>query len=85
MSLDMQRIFSIILLTLPVLFSGFIFSSELKTAPSIAIAFSSNLLGAILGGFLEYNSMYFGFKSLYVLGIVIYLLAFYFSIRKKAA
>ena len=75
------KLLSIIVLTLPLFFSGLIFSSELKTTRSITTAFSSNLLGAILGGFLEYNSMYFGFQFLYVIGIIIYLLAFYASLR----
>jgi hypothetical protein len=35
-----------------------------------------NLLGAICGGLLEYNSMYFGFRSLYAVAIVCYALAF---------
>ncbi|MDD5439641.1 MAG: hypothetical protein PHS37_05600, partial [Candidatus Omnitrophica bacterium] len=51
------------LLTLPVFFSGFAFSTELKKAPSVSTALSSNLLGAMLGGILEYNSMYFGFRA----------------------
>ena len=32
----------------------------------------------MLGGFLEYNSMYFGFSSLYFLAGLLYLLAFCF-------
>jgi len=32
-------------------------------------------LGAMLGGFLEYNSMYWGLSSLYPLGIGLYALA----------
>ena len=79
--LSTARILSIILLTIPLLFSGLAFSTELKKTP-IPVAFFSNLLGAILGGFLEYNTMYFGFQFLYVLGIIIYLLAFYFSQNK---
>jgi len=35
-----------------------------------------NLLGAICGGLLEYNSMYFGFQFLYLIAIGCYLLAF---------
>jgi hypothetical protein len=31
-----------------------------------------NLLGAMAGGVLEYNSMYFGFQSLYWLAIALY-------------
>jgi hypothetical protein len=71
------------ILTLPLFFSGFAFSTELKKAPSVAVALSSNLLGAMLGGFLEYNSMYFGFRSLYLLAGAMYLLAFLGSIRLR--
>jgi hypothetical protein len=35
-----------------------------------------NLLGAVCGGLLEYNSMYFGFRSLYLIAILCYVLAF---------
>jgi hypothetical protein len=34
----------------------------------------------MLGGFLEYNSMYFGFRSLYVLALAMYFLAFLTSV-----
>ena len=72
-------------LTLPMFFSGFAFSSELKRSSSVAVALSSNLLGAMLGGFLEYNSMYFGLRSLYFLAIVMYTLAFLTSVRPRTA
>ena len=39
-----------------------------------------NLLGAICGGLLEYNSMYFGFQSLYLIALGCYALAFVCSI-----
>ena len=71
------------LLTLPLFFSGFAFSTELRRAPSVAVALSSNLFGAMLGGFVEYNSMYFGFRSLYFLAMAMYLLAFVGSLRAK--
>jgi len=45
---------------------------------------ASNLLGAMLGGFLEYNSMYFGFRSLYVLALGLYALAFLTTRRNRA-
>jgi hypothetical protein len=35
-----------------------------------------NLLGAICGGLLEYNSMYFGFRFLYLIAMGCYILAF---------
>jgi len=73
------------ILTLPLFFSGFAFSAELKKSASVAIALSSNLLGAMLGGFLEYNSMYLGYRSLYLLALVMYGLAFVFSVRRRMA
>ena len=67
-----------VLLTLPLLFSGLAFSKELSKLKSASQAYLSvNILGAMLGGFLEYNSMYFGFSSLYFLGGFLYLLAFF--------
>ena len=34
-----------------------------------------NLLGAIVGGLLEYNSMYLGFQALYLMAMACYALA----------
>jgi hypothetical protein len=64
------------LVTLPLFFSGFAFSGELKRYVNVPAALSANLFGAMLGGFCEYNSMYFGFRSLYVFASVLYGLAF---------
>ncbi|MGD0463044.1 MAG: hypothetical protein ABSB74_11220 [Tepidisphaeraceae bacterium] len=68
----LSRILPTAILTLPLFFSGLIFSAEMESANSVAAALGSNLIGAMLGGCLEYNSMYFGYRSLYVLAIVIY-------------
>jgi len=62
----------VFLLTLPLFFSGIAFSTELSRHVQIPSALSSNLMGAMLGGFLEYNAMYFGYKSLYLLAIGMY-------------
>ncbi len=66
----------VFLLTLPLFFSGIAFSTELSRHVQIPAALSSNLMGAMLGGFLEYNAMYFGYKSLYLLAMGMYVLAF---------
>jgi hypothetical protein len=65
-----------VVLTLPLYFAGLIFSGELAGGGDIGPALSANLFGAMLGGFLEYNSMYWGFSSLYPLGLGLYGLAF---------
>lgn len=64
-------------LTIPLFFSGIVFSSELKRTSNVGVALYSNLLGSMLGGFLEYNSMYFGFRSLYLFAVIMYLFAFF--------
>lgn len=70
-------------LTLPLFFSGFVFSAELRKSASVAVALHSNLLGTMLGGFLEYNSMCFGFRSLYFFALLTYGFAFWASMRTK--
>ena len=67
-------------ISFPIFFSGFAFSNELNKSPSITVAFSSNIIGAMIGGFLEYNSMYFGFKSLYIFALLMYIFAFFSSL-----
>jgi SAM-dependent methyltransferase len=73
-----------LVLTLPLLFAGVCFSGVLKEQKGIEIVFSSNLFGAICGGFLEYNSMYFGYRALYFGAIILYLLAFVFRRTRVA-
>jgi spermidine synthase len=63
-------------LTMPLFFSGLIFSSELAHATDLASVLSSNLFGAMLGGFLEYNAMYWGYSSLTWMGLAIYAAAY---------
>ena len=66
------------------IFSGLIFSAEMRSAQSVAAALGSNLIGAMLGGCLEYNSMYFGYRSLYILAMAIYGLSMIASLTKRS-
>jgi len=63
---------SVVLLTCPLLFSGIVFSTVLSGSAEASSALGVNLLGAIAGGVLEYNAMYFGFQSLYWLAAAVY-------------
>src|SRR5262249_10054389 len=72
------------LVALPLFFSGFAFSSELRRQANLPAALSANLFGAMLGGFLEYNSLYFGFRSLYVFALVLYGLAMAATLLRPA-
>jgi spermidine synthase len=66
------RLGTAIVLTCPLLFSGVVFSTLLSAQSRISSVMCMNLLGAMCGGILEYNSMYFGFRFLYVLAIGLY-------------
>ena len=60
------------MLTCPLFFSGLVFSAMLAQSRAASSALGMNLLGAMVGGVLEYNSMYFGFQSLYWLALALY-------------
>ncbi|HTF56912.1 MAG TPA: hypothetical protein VK661_06740 [Planctomycetota bacterium] len=70
------------LVTSPVLFAGFIFSTELRRAADLPGALASNLVGAMAGGLIEYNSMYFGFNALGAAALALYAAAWAFSLRR---
>jgi spermidine synthase len=75
-----QLTLSCVVLTIPLFFAGIIFSSLIGEARiSISTAFAYNLMGALFGGVMEYNSMYFGFAFLYLLALGFYVLAWAFS------
>ena len=66
------RIGLAIVLTSPIFFSGILFSTLLRSRGAISGMMAMNLLGAMCGGLLEYNSMYFGFQFLYLLAAGLY-------------
>jgi len=70
-----EKLLVVAILVGPLFFSGIVFSTLLKRTQSIAAAMSYNLMGAMLGGALEYNSMRFGFSSLYLIAFLLYGLA----------
>jgi hypothetical protein len=77
------RAAAVALLSCPVFFSGIVFARFLAAERNVAGAMAVNLLGAMLGGLLEYNSMYFGFRFLYGLAALLYLGAFVLALRKR--
>jgi hypothetical protein len=75
-STPVGRVETLSVLTGPLLFSGIVFSTLLSVKGQVSGIMAMNLLGAICGGLLEYNSMYFGFRSLYAIAMGCYILAF---------
>jgi spermidine synthase len=81
----MSLVISCVLLTIPMFFSGIVFSTLIgKSGNNISTALAYNLMGALFGGLMEYNSMYFGFAFLYLLAIGFYFFAWMFSLDPTA-
>lgn len=76
------RLATTAILTVPVLFSGVAFSALLAATSDLPRVMAANLLGALVGGLLEYNSMYFGLRFLYALALALYGLALLLSLRR---
>lgn len=68
----LERALATALATLPLFFSGLAFSGELRRSGDTAAMLSSNLLGAIAGGLLEYSCMYLGMRRLTLLALAVY-------------
>ncbi len=57
---------------LPILFAAGLFASCFQQEADSALALGWNLLGAVVGGLLEYSSMFLGIKALYLLALCLY-------------
>jgi hypothetical protein len=62
-------------LSLPLFFSGLVFGESLRRAGETSRPLASNLGGAMVGGLLEYGSLVWGIKSLYLMALALYLAA----------
>ena len=68
---------------LPVGIAGVIVPMLLARSSNPASALGSNLLGSVLGGCLEYLSMYAGLRAMALLALVLYLGAFFLLRRQR--
>lgn len=68
----------------PILLANLIFSEQFRSHLHSTEAFGANLLGAVLGGLLEYLSLIYGYQSLILLIAGLYVFALLFTaIREK--
>lgn len=72
---------SALLIALPIFFSSFVFAILIKRTDNISLALGSNLIGAVLGGFMEYFSMIWGLNILYMVALSSYLIAILFMFK----
>ncbi len=73
-----------VLIGLPVGFAGIVVSQLLARAPSLGGALGANLLGAVVGGCLEYMSIYSGLRALTLVAFGFYALALLVELRRRA-
>jgi hypothetical protein len=60
---------------LPIFIANLIFAARFKGVGSSTVAFGANLLGAMVGGALEYLALILGFNALLVVVAILYGLA----------
>jgi hypothetical protein len=77
--------YSVLLIPLPIFFAGLIFWLSLKGSPDPSFAFGSNLLGAMVGGFVEYLGMTAGTKTLLLVVLMLYLASLLSKSRARVA
>ena len=78
-------LYSVLLIPLPIFFAGLIFSLSLRTSKDPSFAFGSNLIGAMVGGFVEYLGMITGTKTLLLIVLVLYLASLAIRMRRPFA
>lgn len=62
----------------PLFFAALIFAKAFAMVESPSMALSSNLLGSLVGGLLEYLDMWMGLRSLNLVALLLYLISFAF-------
>ena len=67
---------AIVISFLPIFAANVIFAKRFAETADAPLAFGTNLLGAIVGGCLEYLSLVFGYRALLIVAGVLYVAAY---------
>jgi SAM-dependent methyltransferase len=65
----------------PIFFANLVFSYSFRESNMADMSFASNLLGAVVGGALEYAALITGYQALLIIVAVLYALAWLFATR----
>ena len=60
----------------PIFCANLLFAQRFKETAALTVAFGANLLGAMVGGVLEYASLIYGYRALLILIAGLYAAAF---------
>jgi SAM-dependent methyltransferase len=81
LSFALRFLTAVVVAFTPIFLANLIFAHRFKDVGSSTVAFGANLLGAMVGGTLEYASLIVGFRALLFVVAAFYLLAFVFRPR----
>ena len=74
--LPIRFVVATVLAFTPIFIANIVFAQRFKDTASSTAAFGANLLGAMIGGILEYGSLIVGYRALLIVAAGIYLLAY---------
>jgi SAM-dependent methyltransferase len=80
----LRLLVAIVLAFIPIMAANVIFAQRFSSSAEPAIAFGTNLIGAMFGGCLEYAALATGYRALLVLCAALYLGAFLLTPRSAA-
>ena len=83
LTVSLRVVIAVVIAVLPIFAANVIFAKRFAASSDAPLAFGTNLLGAILGGCLEYTSLIWGYRALLILAVVIYALAFVSRPRER--
>ena len=78
-------IIATLLAFVPIFLANLIFAERFKDVASSTVAFGANLLGAMIGGVLEYGALVTGYRALLPLIAALYVAALLLNLRRGAA
>jgi hypothetical protein len=79
----LRLVVAVVIAVLPIFAANVIFARRFAATADAPLAFGTNLLGAIVGGCLEYLSLEFGYRALLIVAAVVYVLAFLIRPRDR--
>lgn len=69
----------------PIFFAGLIFARSFRRARQAGAAIGANILGAAVGGWLEYGTLLTGIRAMLLLALALYLLSLFALLRSRDA
>ncbi len=79
LSLPLRFGLAVLLAFTPIFLANLVFAERFRDVGASTTAFGANLLGAMVGGVLEYSALLVGYRSLLILAALLYGLAFFFG------